>query len=219
VRVLIVEDSGLIREGLAALLRTVGAEVVGQLDNPVPLPEAVRKLEPDVVVMDIRMPPTHTTEGLDAAVALREEHPGVAVLLLSQYVETGRTLNLLQAGGRGVGYLLKDRVADVNELHDALRRLLEGGTVVDPSVVSAVLARHGQADALSRLTPRELEILGLMAEGRSNTAIAARLVLSGKTVETHIARLLDKLGLPLAVDDHRRVLAVLTWLRANQPVR
>jgi DNA-binding NarL/FixJ family response regulator len=213
VRVLIAEDSGLIRAGLVRLLAEVGAEVVAELDDASRLVAEAERTRPDVVVTDIRMPPTHTTEGLDAALALRARHPGQAVLLLSQYVEARSTGRLFAGGGRGVGYLLKDRVADIAELLDVLQRRVAGGSVVDPEVVGVLMRRPEQAEALGRLTAREAEILALMAEGRSNAAIAGRLFLSGKTVETHIGRILDKLDLPRDEDDHRRVLAVLAWLR------
>ena len=212
-RVVIADDSVLLREGVASLLEDAGFEVVGQAGDPDDLLLKVRSYEPDVAIVDIRMPPTNTDEGLRAAQTIRERHPGVGVLVLSQYVESGYALELLQGSAEGVGYLLKDRVSDVKEFAAAVKRVGEGGSALDPEVVSRLVGRRRDDDPMSQLTPREREVLELMAEGRSNQGIAERLVVTERAVEKHVTSILQKLRLPAAADDHRRVLAVLTYLR------
>jgi DNA-binding NarL/FixJ family response regulator len=212
VRVVIAEDSVLLREGLARLLEEAGFEVVGQADNAEQLLLKVRSYSPSVAIVDIRMPPTHTDEGLRAAQEIREKHPDVGVLVLSQYVEPGYALELLQESAEGVGYLLKDRVADIDEFTAAVRRVAEGGSALDPTVVSHLVGRSRRDDPLAALTPREREVLELMAEGRSNQGIAERLVVTERAVEKHVTSIFGKLRLPAAPEDHRRVLAVLTFL-------
>jgi DNA-binding NarL/FixJ family response regulator len=214
VRVVIAEDSALFREGLARLLEGAGIEVAGRAADGRELMRLVEAQAPDIVVTDIRMPPTHTVEGLAAAAEIRERHPDVAVLLLSQYVETTHALKLLERGGDGVGYLLKDRVADVRQFVDAVRRVAAGGSVIDTEVVSQLFARKRRKDLVDELTDRERETLRLMAEGRSNSAIASSLHMSEKTVEGHVRSIFSKLQLEPAAEDHRRVLAVLTYLKA-----
>ena len=210
-RVVIAEDSVLLREGLVRLLDGAGMRVVAAVADADDLLRAVAAHRPDLAVVDVRMPPTHTDEGLRAALVLRREWPDVAVLVLSQYVEERYAVDLLSADTRGVGYLLKDRVADVAEFLDALRRVAAGGTALDPEVVTQLLVRRD--DPLRRLTPREREVLRLMAEGRSNSAIAAELVVTAGAVEKHVNNILTKLDLPPDDSDHRRVLAVLRFLR------
>lgn len=212
-RVVIAEDSVLLREGLVRLLRAGGIDVVAAVGDAGALLAAVPELEPDLVIVDVRMPPTHTDEGLRAALVLRRQHPGVAVVVLSQYVEERYATDLLSSETRGVGYLLKDRVADVSEFLDALRRVAAGGTALDPEVVAQLLVRR-RDDPLRRLTTREMEVLRLMAEGRSNSAIATDLVVSASAVEKHVNSIFTKLDLPPDGSDHRRVLAVLHFLRA-----
>jgi DNA-binding NarL/FixJ family response regulator len=202
----------LFREGLARVLAENGFVVAGQASDADGLHAAVERETPDVVVTDIRMPPTSTSEGLLAAQRIRAEHPAVGVLVLSQYVETRQAVKLLQNAPQRVGYLLKDRVSDIAEFTDAVRRIARGGSVIDPEVVAQLLRRR-EDRALADLTSRERDILGLMAQGRSNRAIGERLFLSPKTVETHIGAIFAKLGLLPAADDHRRVLAVITYLR------
>lgn len=219
VRVVIAEDSVLLREGLTRLLTDLGHEVVAKVGDGEALVETVGKLAaegalPDVVVADVRMPPTHTDEGVRAAVRLRKDHPGLGVLVLSQYVEEQYATELLAGSSRGVGYLLKDRVAEVREFVDAVVRVAGGGTALDPEVVQQLLGRSRQQDVLANLTPREREVLGLMAEGRTNSAIAKALVVSDGAVEKHISNIFLKLGLSPSDGDHRRVLAVLTYLRS-----
>jgi DNA-binding NarL/FixJ family response regulator len=214
VRVVIAEDSVLLREGLARLLADSGFDVVGQAENGEQLLLKVRSYDPDVAIVDIRMPPTHTDEGLRAAHEIRAKHPRTGVLVLSQYVEPGYALELLQDSAEGVGYLLKDRVADVDEFTAAVRRVAEGGSALDPTVVSQLVGRNRRDDPLAALTPREREVLGLMAEGRSNQGIAERLVITERAVEKHVTSIFGKLRLPAASADHRRVLAVLTFLRS-----
>jgi DNA-binding NarL/FixJ family response regulator len=213
IRVVVAEDSVLLREGIASLLGDAGFHVVGQAGNAEELLLKVRSYSPDVAIVDIRMPPTHTDEGLRAAKEIRERHPGVGVLVLSQYVESGYALDLLQGSAEGVGYLLKDRVADVDEFAGAVKRVAEGGSALDPEVVSRLVGRRRGDDPLSQLTPRERDVLELMAEGRSNQAIADRLVVTVRAVEKHVTSIFGKLRLPADEDDHRRVLAVLAYLR------
>jgi DNA-binding NarL/FixJ family response regulator len=211
-RVVIADDSVLLREGIASLLEDSGFEIVGQSGTAEDLLLKVRSYSPDVAIIDIRMPPTNTTEGLDAAKEIREHYPGVGVLLLSQYIEAGFALELLQENAEGVGYLLKDRVSDVKEFADAVRRVGEGGSALDPAVVSRLVGRRREDDPLADLTPREREVLELIAEGRSNQAIAERLVVTPRAVEKHVTSIFGKLRLPATPDDHRRVLAALTFL-------
>jgi DNA-binding NarL/FixJ family response regulator len=214
VRVVLADDSLLLREGIAKLLEDAGFEVVGQSGTADDLLLKVRSYSPDVAIVDIKMPPTHTDEGLQAAKEIRERHPEVGVLVLSQYVEAGYALDLLQGSAEGVGYLLKDRVADINEFADAVRRVGEGGSALDPTVVSRLVGRRRGEDPLDDLTPREREVLELMAEGRSNNAIAEKLFVTPRAVEKHVTSIFAKLGLPASEQDHRRVLAVLTLLNA-----
>ena len=214
-RVVVADDSVLFREGLARLVVEAGLEVMGQASDLPGLLELVASQEPDLVVTDIRMPPTHSTEGLQAAASVRRDHPRIAVIVLSQYVEPHYALSLLGGGEPGVGYLLKDRVTDLDELADAVRRVLAGRTVVDPAVVTELLDRAAAHDPLADLSSREHEVLALMAEGRSNRAIASLLHLTGRTVESHVRSIFLKLGLHEAEDDHRRVLAVLVHLGAR----
>jgi DNA-binding NarL/FixJ family response regulator len=214
VRVVIADDSALLREGLARLLVESGVEVCATAADAPALVEAVRRERPDVAVVDIRMPPTYTHEGAEAAVALREELPDLGVLLLSQAVETHFASQLLERHAERFGYLLKDRVIDVTTLTDALRTIAGGGTVLDPEIVRHLMRRDSAADPLASLTERERDVLALMAEGRSNSAIADRLTVTLKTVESHIANIFSKLGLHGEQDDHRRVLAVLAALKS-----
>jgi DNA-binding NarL/FixJ family response regulator len=211
----IADDSALLREGLSSLLRASGVEVCDTAADAVGLVDAVRRLSPDVAIVDIRMPPTYTHEGAAAAMELREEMPGLGVLLLSQAVETHFASQLLEHHAEHFGYLLKDRVLDVQTLMDALRTIAAGGTVLDPEIVRHLMRRDTAADPLQQLTERERDVLALMAEGRSNSAIAERLTVSLKTVESHIANIFSKLGLLGAQDDHRRVLAVLAALKGE----
>jgi DNA-binding NarL/FixJ family response regulator len=214
VRVVIAEDSVLLREGLARLLDEAGFEVVEAAADAEQLLRAVAEHAPDVVVADVRMPPTHTDEGLRAALVIRKRWPATAVLVLSQYVEERYATELLAGDTRGVGYLLKDRVADVDEFVGALRRVGSGGAALDPEVVSQLLLR-GRLRPLDALTPREQEVLKLMAEGRSNAAIAAALVVTDGAVEKHVSSIFSKLGLAPTDTDHRRVLAVLSYLNGR----
>ncbi|MEV4221219.1 response regulator transcription factor [Nonomuraea sp. NPDC049725] len=211
-RVVLAEDSVLLREGLVRLLEAAGLEIVAAVAEAEGLLRAAEEHRPDLVLTDVRMPPTHTDEGLRAALVLRRQQPSLAVLVLSQYVEERYAAQLLASAAGGVGYLLKDRVADVAEFVDALRRVAGGGTALDPEVVSQLLLR-GHSDPLDRLTPREHEVLKLMAEGRSNAGIGAQLVLSEGAVGKHIGNIFAKLDLPPAEGDHRRVLAVLQFLK------
>jgi DNA-binding NarL/FixJ family response regulator len=213
-RVVIADDSVLLREGVARLLGDGGFDVVAQSGTADDLLRHVGMHGPDVAIIDIRMPPTHTDEGLRAAQTIRQKHPDVGVLVLSQYVEPGYAMELLADNAEGVGYLLKDRVADVDEFTAAVRRVAEGGSALDPAVVSELVGRRRREDPLGRLTPREREVLGLMAEGRSNQAIAERMFVTLRAVEKHVTSIFTKLGLPAAEGDHRRVLAVLAFLGA-----
>ncbi|WP_020518759.1 response regulator transcription factor [Catelliglobosispora koreensis] len=210
-RVVIGEDSVLLREGLVRLLNTSGFEVLAALGDAETTLTAVEEHQPDLVVIDVRMPPSFTDEGLRAALVIRRQWPSIAVLVLSQYVEEQFASELLSGNTRGVGYLLKDRVADVGEFLAALRRVAEGGTALDPEVVAQILVRRRSAP-LDRLTPREQEVLALMAEGRSNSAIAGALFITDSAVGKHVNNIFAKLGLPPADNDHRRVLAVLQYL-------
>jgi DNA-binding NarL/FixJ family response regulator len=213
-RVVIADDTVLLREGIARLLTDAGFEIVGQAGTGEELLLKVRSYKPDVAIVDIRMPPTHTDEGLRAAQEIREKHPDVGVLVLSQYVESGYALELLQGSAEGVGYLLKDRVSDVAEFSAAVKRVAEGGSALDPEVVSRLVGRRRGEDPVSQLTPREREVLELMAEGRSNQAISERLFITLRAVEKHVTSIFGKLHLPADEQDHRRVLAVLTYLRS-----
>jgi DNA-binding NarL/FixJ family response regulator len=210
-RVVLAEDDVLLREGLASLLERSGFEVVGQAGDGAQLLALVDAETPELVVVDIRMPPTHTAEGLDAAQRIRREHPETGILVLSAHVEVEHAMELL-AGGRGIGYLLKSRVTDVEEFIDTLQRVARGGSVVDPGLVAELVAARHRDDPLAQLSPREREVLALMAEGRSNSGIARRLWVTEGTVEKHVRSILTKLTLPETDDDHRRVLAVLTFL-------
>ena len=212
-RVIIADDAVLLREGLSRLLAEAGLEVAATAGDAVQLLHLVGALRPDVVLADIRMPPAYTTEGLQAAVQIRRRWPGTAVVVLSQHVETEHLFELLADDPRGVGYVLKERVAEVTQFTDAIRRVAAGESVIDPQVVSRLVARPRHDSPLQTLTERELAVLAQMAEGRSNHAIARQLHVSPKTVETHVGSMLAKLGLPPAPEDHRRVLAVLTYLR------
>jgi len=212
-RVVLAEDSVLLREGVALVLTNAGFDVVGQAGTADELLMKVRSYRPDVAIVDIRMPPTHTDEGFRAAQEIRERLPGVGVLVLSQHIESTYALELLGNSAEGVGYLLKDRVFDVADFVAAVRRVGQGGSALDPAVVSQLVGRRGD-DPLSELTPREREVLGLMAEGRSNKGIGERLVVTERAVEKHVGSILTKLRLPAAPEDHRRVLAVLAFLRS-----
>jgi DNA-binding NarL/FixJ family response regulator len=212
-RVVLAEDSVLLREGIARILEEAGIEVVGQAGDAEDLLRKVRGHKPDVAITDIRMPPSHTDEGLRAAHEIRGEMPEVGVLVLSQYVEEGYALDLLADNAAGLGYLLKDRVGDVDAFLDAVRRVSEGGSALDPEVVSQLMGRKRRDDPLDELTPREREVLGLMAEGRSNHAIAETLVVTDRAVEKHVTSIFSKLELASTPEDHRRVLAVLAYLR------
>jgi len=213
-RVVVADDSMLLREGLARLLAEAGCEVVGKATNAVQLLDLVAQTLPDVAIVDIKMPPTHTDEGIAAARQIRRSHPGVGVLVLSQYLETEYAMRLFTEAPDRVGYLLKERLADIAVLMDALRRIDEGECVIDPTIVSRLVHRVKEPGPLDDLSAREREVLGLMAEGRSNRAISERLVVSPKTVEAHVRQILLKLGLEESPDDHRRVLAVLAHFRS-----
>jgi len=214
VRVAIAEDSVLLREGLVRLLEDAGCDVVGQSADADDLMLKVRSFAPDVAVVDIRLPPTHNDEGLRAALEIRSKHPDVGVLVLSQYVEVGLALTLLADSAEGVGYLLKDRIRDIDEFVGAVRRVAEGGSALDPIIVTTLLSRQRPDDPISQLSPREREILELMATGSSNQGIADRLVITVRAVEKHVSNIFDKLDLPSTGSESRRVLAVLTFLRS-----
>jgi serine/threonine-protein kinase PknK len=213
-RVVVADDDVLLREGIASLLGGAGYDVVGQAGDARALEEQVREHAPDVVVVDIRMPPTHSTEGLEAARAIRGEFPQIGILLLSAYVEIEEAMDLLENSER-IGYLLKSRVMNAADFVDALERIARGGSVVDPALVQELVAERRRDDPLGALTPREREVLALMAEGRSNSGIAQRLWVTEGAVEKHVRSILAKLNLPAIEDDHRRVLAVLTFLEAR----
>jgi DNA-binding NarL/FixJ family response regulator len=212
VRVVLAEDLFLLRDGLIRLLEAHGFTLAAAVDNGPDLVRALREAKPDVAVVDVRLPPTLTDEGLQAALGARRESPGLPVLVLSQHVEQLYARELLADGNGGVGYLLKDRVLDADQFIDAVRRVAAGGTAMDPQVIAALLARNARRTPLGELTPREHEVLGLMAEGRSNAAIAARLVVTERAVAKHTANIFTKLNLPPSDDDNRRVLAVLAYL-------
>jgi DNA-binding NarL/FixJ family response regulator len=214
VRVVVAEDSVLLREGIVRLLSESGLEVVGQAGDAEDLRRKAGAHRPDVVIADIRMPPDNTDDGLRAAIEIRERHPGTGVLVLSAYVEEAYALELVSDDASGIGYLLKDRVADVEGFVDAVRRVGDGGSALDPEVVARLLGRTRRADPLDELTGREREVLELMAEGRSNRAIAEGLVITERAVEKHVTSIFGKLGLEPTAEDHRRVLAVLTFLRS-----
>jgi DNA-binding NarL/FixJ family response regulator len=213
VRVVLAEDSVLLREGVARLLEDQGFEIVAQTGTADDLMLKVRSYSPNVVIVDIRMPPTHTDEGLKAAQEIKETYPQVGVLVLSQYVEPTYAMELLAESAEGVGYLLKDRVSNVDEFAAAVRRVGEGGSALDPAIVSQLVGRRRRDDPLDQLTPREREVLEHMAQGRSNQGIANELVVTERAVEKHVTSIFGKLRLPHATEDHRRVLAVLTYLR------
>jgi DNA-binding NarL/FixJ family response regulator len=215
VRILIAEDSALLRDGLTRLLTDHGHEVVGAIDDAVGLLKLVEEESPDLVVLDVRMPPTHTDEGIRAALELRSRSPELAVIVLSQYVEENYATELLAGDLRGVAYVLKDRVTEVSQFLETVDRVAAGGTVLDPEVVSQLLARSRRQEPLGDLSPREREVLGLMAEGRTNAAIGQRLVITPRAVEKHVKNIFQKLRLPQAETDHRRVLAVLRYLDAR----
>jgi DNA-binding NarL/FixJ family response regulator len=214
ITVVLADDTILLREGIARLLGDAGFEVVAQSGTADDLLRHVAMHTPKVAIVDIRMPPTHTDEGLRAAAEIRDRFPGTGVLVLSQYVEAAYAMDLFATTTRGLGYLLKDRVADIGEFASAVRRIAEGNSVLDPAVVAELLGRRRPDDPLGRLTPREREVLELMAEGRSNQAIADRLYVTPRAVEKHVTSIFSKLDLPATTDDHRRVLAVLTYVRA-----
>jgi DNA-binding NarL/FixJ family response regulator len=214
VRVVVAEDSVLFREGLVRLLDDAGIEVAAQARDAQELRSSVEREQPDVAIVDVRMPPTHTDEGTKVAKELKADRPELGVLVLSQIVESVHALDLFSDHPQGFGYLLKDRVLAVDEFLEAVRRVAGGGTVIDPEVVGQLMGRRRERDPLEELTPREREVLGLMAEGLSNRGICERLVLSPKTIETHVNSIFMKLNLPPTPDDHRRVLAVLAFLRA-----
>ena len=212
-RIVIAEDAAVIRAGLAEILTDRGHEIVAAVGDAEALKDAVVACRPDVAIVDVRMPPSHTDEGLRAAIAIRRDHPGVGILVFSQYIETRYAADLLATGSGGVGYLLKDRVANVAEFTDAITRIAAGGTALDPEVVSGLLNASRHASALGTLTAREHDVLALMAEGRSNSAIADRIFVSERAVEKHISNIFTKLRLPPSDSDHRRVLAVLAYLQ------
>jgi DNA-binding NarL/FixJ family response regulator len=211
-RVAIAEDTVLLREGIARLLEEAGFEIVGQSSTADDLLLKVRSYHPDVAIVDIRMPPTHTDEGLQAAKTIREQHPDVGVLVLSEYLEPAYAMEVISDNAEGVGYLLKQRVSELDEFASAVRRVAEGGSALDPEIVTQLVGRRRRDDPISSLTPREREVLELMAEGRSNQAIAERLVVTERAVEKHVTNIFGKLRLSATPEDHRRVLAVLAFL-------
>jgi DNA-binding NarL/FixJ family response regulator len=213
-RVVIAEDSVLMREGIASLLEGAGFEIVGKSSTADDLLLKVRSYKPHVAIVDIRMPPSHTDEGLVAAKVIREQHPQVGVLVLSQYVEPSYAMELIADDAEGVGYLLKDRIPDVDEFRSSVRRVAEGGSALDPAIVTQLVGRRRGDEPLMTLTPREREVLELMAEGRSNQSIAQKLVVTERAVEKHVTNIFGKLRLPATAEDHRRVLAVLAFLRS-----
>jgi DNA-binding NarL/FixJ family response regulator len=213
-RVVVADDQMLLREGLVRLLEEAEMEVVAQAADAEDLLRKVSAHKPDVAIVDVRMPPTHTDEGLRAAAEIRRQHPGIGVLVLSQYVEEAYALDLFADGADGLGYLLKDRVADIDRFVDSVRRVGEGGSALDPEVVSKLLGRRRREDPLDALSPRERQVLGLMAEGMSNHAIAAELIVSERAVEKHVTSIFGKLRLPPGQETHRRVLAVLAYVRS-----
>ncbi|MEP6954435.1 MAG: response regulator transcription factor [Solirubrobacteraceae bacterium] len=213
-RVVLADDSMLLREGIARLLEEAGMEVVAQSADAEDLLRKVGAHKPDVAIVDVRMPPTHTDEGLRAAAEIRDRFPKTGVLVLSQYIEESYAMELLGSHTEGVGYMLKDRVSDLDRFVEGVKRVGEGGSVLDPEVVSRLLGRRREADPLAEISPRERDVLGLMAEGRSNRAIATELVVTERAVEKHVTSIFTKLNLPPTADDHRRVLAVLTYLKA-----
>ena len=212
-RVVIADDSLLVREGIASLLRRVGVEVVAEADDGIALLPLVDEHEPDVVIVDVRMPPTHTEEGLEAARAIRDRHPQTGILILSQHVEVGLAMRALVESPQGLGYLLKERVTDLDDFASTLRHVAAGGSALDPQIVARLLADPRGDGPLSTLTPRELEVLELVAEGRTNKAIADRMEITQRAVTKHVTSIFTKLDLPPGEDDHRRILAVLTFLR------
>ena len=211
--VALAEDSVLVREGITRILRGAALDVVAAYDNADDLLMRVRSLPPDIAIVDIRLPPTHSDEGMRAALHIREHHPGVAVLVLSQYVELGLAMQLLSESADGVGYLLKDRISDVADFVDAVSRVARGGSAIDPEIVSTLLRHRRSDDPLARLTPREREVLELMASGMSNQGIADRLVITVHAAEKYVSSIFDKLGIPTTRQESRRVLAVLLYLR------
>ena len=213
-RVVVADDSVLLREGIVRILADSGFDVVGQAGDAEDLIRKVSAHKPDVAIVDVRMPPTNTDDGLRAAQKIRADQPDTGVLVLSQYIEEGYALELLSENAEGVGYLLKDRVADVERFTESVRRVGEGGSALDPEVVAQLLGRRRREDPLDELSPREREVLELMAEGRSNNAIAAQMVVTERAVEKHVTSIFGKLKLPPTAEDHRRVLAVLRYLRA-----
>ena len=213
-RAVIAEDSVLLREGLVRLLRESGLEVIGAFESADDLLRRVRSESPDIAIVDIRLPPTHSDEGLRAALEIRASQPSVGVLVLSQYLEVALAMTLLADSAEGVGYLLKDRISDVRDFIDAVRRVADGGSVIDPVIVSTLLSRRRSNDPLAELTPREREVLELMAEGRSNQGIADKLVITLRATEKYVSTIFGKLGLPSGGSDSRRVLAVLLYLRS-----
>ena len=213
-RIAIAEDSMLVREGLTRILRDADLDVVASYDNADALLREVRRSPPDLVIVDIRLPPTHADEGLRAAIHIRDHHPQVAVLVLSQYVELGLAMQLLAQSADGIGYLLKDRIGNVNEFIGAVQRVADGGSAIDPTIVSTLLGRRRQDDPVAALTPREKEVMALMAEGRSNQGIADHLVITLRAAEKYVSSIFDKLGIPSSRNDSRRVMAVLLYLRS-----
>jgi DNA-binding NarL/FixJ family response regulator len=214
-RLVLADDAALIRQALAELLQRAGVQVVAEVGNAPSLLRAVEEHQPDVAIVDIRMPPTQTTEGIRAALQIREQFPAVGILLLSTHTEIDEAVELFSATANGVGYLLKDSVSDLDELVGALTRISQGGTVFDPKLVAELLGRARRADPLDVLTPREREVVGLMAEGQSNAGIAKALWITHGAVEKHIKHIFSKLGIPATLDTHRRVLAVITFLEAR----